>query len=166
MSDTTDRLALPLLAAGQAQKEMAHNEALALLDLLVQPAVEAIGLDLPPADPAEGACWVVGPAPVGDWADQAGALAGWTAAGWRFVPAFDGARVWSRQGACDARFVDGAWRIGVVQGRALMIDGQQVVGPRGPAIADPAGGTMADAEARAAIGAILTALRAHGLVAA
>ncbi|MGL4312420.1 MAG: DUF2793 domain-containing protein, partial [Sphingomonas sp.] len=33
MAETTSRLALPLLAAGQAQKEMFHNEALALIDL-------------------------------------------------------------------------------------------------------------------------------------
>lgn len=35
----TPRLALPLLQPGQAQKEMYHNEALARLDLAVQPAV-------------------------------------------------------------------------------------------------------------------------------
>ncbi|WP_312846581.1 hypothetical protein [Sphingopyxis sp. PET50] len=38
---STARLALPLLAMAQAQKEVTHNEALTLLDLLVQPVVEA-----------------------------------------------------------------------------------------------------------------------------
>ncbi len=33
------RLALPLLAAGQAQKELVHNEALLRLDLVSQPVV-------------------------------------------------------------------------------------------------------------------------------
>jgi len=37
---STPRLALPLLAVAQAQKEVTHNEALALLDLLVQPAAK------------------------------------------------------------------------------------------------------------------------------
>lgn len=64
MSDETSvRLGLPLLQTGQAQKEMTHNEALTLLDFAVQPVVEAVGVDTPPAAPAPGACWVVGPTP-------------------------------------------------------------------------------------------------------
>ena len=35
----TPRFGLPLLAPGQAAKELTHNEALSLLDLLVQPVV-------------------------------------------------------------------------------------------------------------------------------
>ena len=36
MSDVTPHLGLPLLAAGQAQKHVTHNEALTLLDALAQ----------------------------------------------------------------------------------------------------------------------------------
>ena len=36
MSDTTARLALPLLLSSQAQKHVTHNEALIALDALVQ----------------------------------------------------------------------------------------------------------------------------------
>ena len=50
----TDRFALPLLQPGQAQKEMFHNEALAALDLLIQPAVEAVGVNTPPTAPRIG----------------------------------------------------------------------------------------------------------------
>jgi len=39
-----------------------------------------------------------------------------------------------------------------------------VVGPRGDAIAEPEGGSVVDAEARAVINAVLAALRAHGLI--
>jgi hypothetical protein len=35
MSETTNRLELPFLASGQAQKHVTHNEALAQLDALV-----------------------------------------------------------------------------------------------------------------------------------
>jgi hypothetical protein len=84
---------LPLLHAGQAQKEIDHNEALALLDLAVQPTVAAIGIDVPPADPAEGTCWIIGSSPVAAWSGKAHALAGWTTAGWRFVTPFDGMTV-------------------------------------------------------------------------
>lgn len=55
----TDRLALPLLAAGQAQKEITHNEALGQLDMLVQLIVVSADLSAPPASPAEGQCWIV-----------------------------------------------------------------------------------------------------------
>ena len=47
----TSRWALPLLDAGQAQKEMTHNEALARLDLLAQAGVQAVGVDAPPPGP-------------------------------------------------------------------------------------------------------------------
>jgi len=41
----------------------------------------------------------------------------------------------------------------------------QVVGPQEAAIAAPSGGSAVDVEARAALGAILDALRGHGLIA-
>ena len=63
MDDHTARLALPLLSPGQAQKEMTHNEALALIDLAVQASVESVGATVPPADPAEGAAWILGERP-------------------------------------------------------------------------------------------------------
>ncbi|MEG8028176.1 DUF2793 domain-containing protein [Sphingomonas aerolata] len=65
--ETSARTGLPLLQPGQAQKEMGHNEALALIDLLLQPTVVTVGLNVPPAAPAPGACWIVGAAPTGDW---------------------------------------------------------------------------------------------------
>ena len=74
----TSRLALPLLAAGQAQKEMSHNEALTLLDLAVHGSVIAAGTQVPPASVLPGQCWIVGDAPEGDWAGYGNAVAGWT----------------------------------------------------------------------------------------
>lgn len=88
--ETTARLGLPLLATGQARKEETHNEALALVDLLLGGGVEAMGVDAPPADPTVGQAWIVGAAPTGAWAGRAGAVAGWTGGGWRFVPPFEG----------------------------------------------------------------------------
>lgn len=165
MSETTARHALPLIAPGQAQKELSHNEALAALDLLVQAQVEGVGGDAPPASPAAGQCWIVGPNPVGAWAGQAGALAGWTAGGWRFLAAREGMTV-GRGGADGfARFTGGQWRTGELTGATLRLGGAQVVGARRGAVADPAGGATIDAEARSALGAVLAALRGHGLIA-
>jgi hypothetical protein len=163
MTEMTDRFALPLLAAGQAQKEMYHNEALARLDLLLHAAAEAVGVDAPPAEPAPGQCWVVGASPSGDWLGHAGEIAGWTAGGWRFVVPREGTRLWSADGIGFVIFRGGSWHVGEAHGR-LLVAGQQVVGPREAAIAEPVGGTVVDAQARAAISAVLAALRAHGLI--
>ena len=165
MPDTTPRLQLPLLQSGQAQKELFHNEAICLLDLLVQAAVETAGDDAPPASPQPGQGWIVGATPTGDWAGQANALAGWTTGGWRFVPPVDGMRLWVRSAGLWAQWSAGAWTLGHESGASFSIGGVQVVGPQQPAIADPAGGTTVDAAARATLAAILGALREHGLVA-
>jgi hypothetical protein len=73
--------------------------------------------------------------------------------------------LWSN---ADKLFVwfDGAlWRMGDVVAQRVIVGGRQVVSVQQSAIADPAGGTVSDAESRAAIVAILAALRNHGLVA-
>jgi hypothetical protein len=61
-------------------------------------------------------------------------------------------------------FRGGAWEIGLLRGDAVVIGGEQVIGSRAAAIADPAGGATVDNEARTAIDAILDALREHGLI--
>ncbi|WP_404372556.1 DUF2793 domain-containing protein [Sphingomonas sp. MMS24-J45] len=166
MSDeTTVRLGLPLLQIGQAQKEVSHNEALTLLDLAVQPVVEAVGVDTPPIAPSEGACWVVGASPSGAWSGQAHALAGWTAGGWRFVPPREGMAAWSRTDDAIARFSGRNWMIGQLSGTRLVLAGAAVVGAQQAPITSPTGGSVSDVEARATIAEILAALRSHGLIA-
>lgn len=72
---TTPKLGLPLIAAAQAQKHVTHNEALYALDALVQCAVLDRDLSTPPSSPPEGAVYIVGPAPTGEWAGKAGRIA-------------------------------------------------------------------------------------------
>lgn len=165
IDQTTARLGMPLLAAGQSNKELTHNEALVELDMLVQPVVVAINLDTPPAAPAIGGCWIVGAAPTGAWAGRSGALAGWTGGGWRFVTPSEGFEAWCTSSAKPVAYRDGLWREGDISGTRVMIDGVRVVGPRGMAVADPAGGTVVDDAARSTIAAILSAMRQHGLIA-
>jgi hypothetical protein len=165
MTDTSPRLMLPLLAAGQAQKEVTHNEALTLLDMVVQPVIEAAGIETPPAAPEPGQTWIVGNAPSGAWAGHAGHLAGWSEGGWRFVAPQPGMTAWIREAAMQAHWSGTTWLVGQITGARVMINGQQVVGPRQPAIADPAGGTTVDIAARTAVAAVLHALRQHGIIA-
>lgn len=164
MADTA-RWTLPLLDAGQAQKEMTVNEALARLDLLTQAGVVAVGTNVPPATPGEGQAWIVGAAPTGIWAGHDRAVAGWTAGGWRFLDPREGMAAWSAADGCAATFVGGQWQVGRVVGTSLVLGGAKVVGSRAAAIAAPVGGGVVDAEARGALNAILAALRGHGLIA-
>jgi len=164
MMDATDRLELPLIVPGQAQKEMAHNEALALLDVAVQASVVAVGLDTPPTDPQPGSCWIVGPRPTGAWAGHPGAIAGWTGGGWRFVAPRPGLAAWSMADGTHARCEGSGWTLGRLTATELVIDGARVVGARQGTITGPDGGTIVDTQARTAVGAVLAALRAHGLI--
>ncbi|WP_407523238.1 DUF2793 domain-containing protein [Methylobacterium oryzisoli] len=88
MPDATPLLALPLLAAAQAQKHVTHNEALIALDSLVQLAVLDKDLAAPPASPAEGDRYLIAAAaPSGAWAGWAGRVVRYQDGAWRsFVP--------------------------------------------------------------------------------
>ncbi len=163
--DQTARWALPLLHAGQAQKEMFHNEALALIDMLLHGVVESADLNAPPVAPAAGQGWIVGADATGAWAGRAGAIAGWTAGGWRFATPREGLSMIVSDRGHAMIYGDGAWRDGPLRGDGLFVGNIRVVGAQAPAIADPSGGNIADVEARAALAAILTALRGHGLIA-
>lgn len=57
--DATPRLALPYLAAAQAQKHVTLNEALSLLDGLVQSAIVSRTTAAEPASPFDGAAYVL-----------------------------------------------------------------------------------------------------------
>lgn len=163
--ESTPRLTLPFIQPGQAQKEMSHNEALTLLDIAVQPAVQAVGGATPPLEPEAGQCWIVGAGADGDWAGCETMLAGWTAGGWRFVAPVPGMQVWSVADGMFAWFDGAEWLLGELMLARVRVGTHQVVGARQPAIPDPAGGTSVDAEARGAIVAVLEAMRTHGLVA-
>jgi hypothetical protein len=165
MTDLTARFALPLLHAGQAQKEMTHNEALLALDILLHPEVEAVGENQPPFAPSAGQCWIVGGAPVGAWAGQADRIAAWSPAGWRFLRGCEGMLLWSRHEGLPVRRLSGTWRLGELRGSILKLGGVQVVGAQQAAIPPALGGSVRDVEARATLDRILGALREHGLVA-
>lgn len=159
------RLGAPYLAAAQIDKSTTHNEALTLFDIAVSAAVDGFLLNSPPASPAAGNCYVIGSAPFGAWVGHAQALAGFTAGGWRFIAPVEGLAVVDKASGETAIFRSGAWEKGNVHAQKLSVGGNQVVGPQLPAIADPTGGANVDAEARAALAAILARLRAHGLIA-
>ncbi|MBV5261403.1 DUF2793 domain-containing protein [Synechococcus moorigangaii CMS01] len=105
---STSNLSLPFIMPAQAQKHVTHNDALLVLDALVQLSVASRQLSVPPDDPQPGERHIV--------AEGAGGL-------WTGVPA-----------GHVAAFQDGAWRIFAPQagwiawiadeGAALVFDGE------------------------------------------
>ena len=87
MSETTAHLALPFIMAAQAQKHVTHNEALRLLDGIVQLAVLDRDLTTPPVSPAEGDRHIPAPGAAGAWAGWDGSIAYWIDGAWmRILP--------------------------------------------------------------------------------
>ena len=162
--DASARLSLPFLAAGQAQKEVMHNEALQALDMLVQPVVLSADLSSPPGTPGDGECWIVAASPDGEWAGHAGDIAQWTAGGWRFAGPSAGWRCHVLDRGAAMSHDGSGWQDEAVRADGFYLAGERVVGARQPAITTPAGGTVVDLEARETIAAILAAMQTHGLI--
>ena len=96
--DTSARLDLPYLAAGQLQKHVTLNEALTRLDALVQCAVVSRTTAVQPASSAAGALYILPVGAIGSaWTSHAvGDLMRAEMGGWTPISATDGLRVWVR----------------------------------------------------------------------
>jgi hypothetical protein len=86
----TPSLGLPYIVQGQAQKEVSHNEALNLIDAVVQLSVKGRTLVNPPASPANGERWIVPTGATGAWVGQTNKIALFVDGAWRFVSPRDG----------------------------------------------------------------------------
>ena len=143
-SSTSARFALPLLYAAQAQKEVCVNEAFAIIDAVLQCAIEGIAT-VPPATPTEGTCWMVGTGGSGAWAGADGMIAAYQAGNWIMIAPRDGMVVLNLSNGQAMRHVAG-W-----------------LAATAPAL--PSGGSTIDNEARTAIGELVAGLRAAGIFA-
>lgn len=157
MAIETPRYKLPLLAVGQAQKEYTHNEALLLVDNLLNPSILSI-LDNPDtitdiidANQTEEneasnktMAWLISNQPDGLWSQRANQIAIMTDNGFRYIEPLDGMRIFNLQSNCIMVFRDMAWYTA-------------------PILAAPSGGSVIDSEARDSIAAILDNLQQFGL---
>ncbi len=82
----TPRLAMPYLVAGQAQKEITHNDALNDVDALAQISVINRTTAAPPVSPLEGDSYIIASGATGTWAGNTNAVATYYS-GWRMKPA-------------------------------------------------------------------------------
>lgn len=138
----TPRIGMPMLFAGQSQKETTVNESLIILDMLIGSSVQGVRSE-PPATPSAGDIWIVGNFSTGAFAGRTDALAGWSEGGWRFVQPSNGFRVQDAEAGATRVFADG-WQL-----------------PQTPHA--PTGGAIIDSEARETIAKILAALSDAGI---
>ncbi len=140
---STPALGLPLLIAGQAQKEFFVNQALCLLDALHMRTVKA-SQSAPPAIAIESDCFRVKAPAAGAWAGREDQVAVFIAGDWHFIVPAHGMTLYDR--AADNMLVfRSGWKLA-----------------QAPTL--PTGGTIVDTEARAAIGALIQSLKALGIL--
>ncbi|MFG1427603.1 DUF2793 domain-containing protein [Roseixanthobacter glucoisosaccharinicivorans] len=85
-SDQSARLALPYLAAAQAQKHVTHNAAVRALDALVQLVLQSVTQTSLPGAPSDGQCWYVPAGATGLWSGKAGSIATYDTGAWDYLP--------------------------------------------------------------------------------
>jgi hypothetical protein len=82
---TSANLALPFIEGGELLPDVTLNEALRLIDTLVQLAVVDRDLMAPPGSPSEGQRWIVKATATGAWTGHATHLAAWQDGEWVFA---------------------------------------------------------------------------------
>lgn len=92
---TTPRLSITEIAVGQAAKEIAHNEALRVIDALMSGKAKTRLTTTPPGSPAEGDVHVVPSGATGAWSGQTNKLAHFYGNAWFFYTCKTGMTLWS-----------------------------------------------------------------------
>lgn len=108
-TENTDKLKLPYIMAGQAQKHITHNKALQRLDALVQLSVLARDLTSPPAAPAAGDCYIVAPGATGAWSGKEGHVAAYLDGAWLDLMPGTGWRAWVEAESTNVVWDGAAW---------------------------------------------------------
>lgn len=109
MPDQSTILSLPHILPSQAQKHVTHNEALRLLDVMVQLSVAQRALAAPPASPVLGGRHIVGAAPTGAWASHQNEIALWNGSAWEFFAPLEGWRAYVAQEQAIVVYDGSAW---------------------------------------------------------
>ena len=146
----TPRLAIPLIAAGQSQKDVTHNDAVLALDRLVTLAVVSDAADEPPESPADGTVWIVPAAGAAGWGQMAGTLMYRQNEAW----------IAQQPQAGQIAYV-------TITGAVLIYTGSWQVMRRmdAPAVvALPSGGSAPDPEARLTLATLVSIMEQHGFV--
>ena len=142
-ASSTPSLGLPLLVAGQAQKEFFVNQALSLLDAMHGKAVTA-SLPAPPLRADEGECFLVTAPAAGGWTAREDQIAVRIGGDWHFIEPAEGMQLFDRDK------------------ERILVFRSQWMAAIAPAL--PTGGTVIDTEARATLSGLMQALLAIGVL--
>ncbi|MEM8724610.1 MAG: DUF2793 domain-containing protein, partial [Pseudomonadota bacterium] len=121
---------LPLLFAGQAQKEFFVNQSLVLIDALLQHGIKAT-LGSPPTEPVEGDIYLVGESPTGEWQNNEASITIWVGGDWHFIAPVEGMHLFDRDAGSFLVYRSGWIAVSAPE--------------------QPQGGAVVDTEARSAI---------------
>lgn len=103
-------LQMPYLEAAQAQKHVTHNDALRVLDGVVQLSVADRDLTAPPGSPSDGDRYIVGSSATGAWATKDLNIAIWQDGAWAFFVPREGWRCWIEDESAAVIWDGAAWR--------------------------------------------------------
>ncbi len=90
---SSPNLVLPYLVESQASAEIIYNDALNIIDALLQLSVKDRDLTTPPGSPAQGDRYLVATGGSGDWVSQDGKIAAYYN-GWIFITPKEGFSMW------------------------------------------------------------------------
>lgn len=105
---TTPRLGMAEITESQTGKYLTHNDALRVLDALVQGTAQDYTAT-PPGSPTDGQCWLVAGSATGAWAGQDQKIAQYYDTAWNFISPAAG---WTLHNAADGyryRYTGSAW---------------------------------------------------------
>ena len=92
--DETPNLELPYIMPSQAQKHVTHNEAIRMLDAVVQLSVEDRDLSAAPGSPTDGDRYIVKAAGSGSWSGKDNLIAAYQDNAWNFYQPVEGWLCW------------------------------------------------------------------------
>ena len=111
MADTPN-LELPLWSEGQDLPNVTHNEALIIIDILLQGRIIDRDLDTPPVSPSEGDAYIVASVATGDWFGEEDSIAYFFGSIWRFITPTEGLQIFAADEVVRLTFLSGSWVIG------------------------------------------------------
>ena len=109
--EETPNLKLPYIMPSQAQKHVTHNEALRMLDAVVQLSVLDRDRTEPPAEPSEGDRHIVAAPATGAWTGHENEIADWRDATWQFLAPRPGWIAWCIGDDALLCWTDSAWSV-------------------------------------------------------
>lgn len=164
MNDSSYRYGLPYIHMGQAQKEIAHNEAVARIDTLLHLSVESRTVSAPPANPLLGEVWIVSVKAVDAWNGQSGAIASFDGFGWSFIFPREGCLAWVKDAAQFSVWCRGEWQPATQLRIPERITAAGKIYLPEAGIADPENNFFEDKQARIDISRLMSAMQKAGLM--